>query len=176
MPRKTSVSPDSPEDPSPESGVSRFREGMRVLTQRRNLTKLIGLIALIAIGTSIYFYMQYDMLRKNPNALQEKEVAALVEEVGKLILLPEETPTVATVLDTAALAEQPFFVNAATGDKVLVFVSARQAILYRPSEHKIINVAPLHLEGSAAQQVQIPETTPEEPAVEEVVTDETAAE
>jgi hypothetical protein len=70
----------------------------------------------------------------------------IVEEVGVLIILPTgETPTVATVADPDALKGQPFFVNAETGDKVLIFTKAGEAILYRPSARKIVQVAPLNV-------------------------------
>jgi hypothetical protein len=64
--------------------------------------------------------------------------------------LPQgETPTVANVSDAdAAKKQSAFFVDAQNGDKVLMYVKAGQAILYRPSTNKIIKVAPLTLTNS----------------------------
>lgn len=104
------------------------------------------------------------MLEKNPQALQEQEVASVVAEVGQLIVLPEgETPVVAEVADIEALKGQEFFAKAATGDKVLIYTQALKAILYRPSTKKIIEVAPVVL-GPSEQPVA--ETTAPPPADE----------
>jgi len=65
---------------------------------------------------------------------------ALKTEVGTLIELPNETPTIATVTDPHELTSELFFKDAQVGDKVLIFSKAGQAILYRPSEKKIIAV------------------------------------
>lgn len=74
----------------------------------------------------------------------EYEVRSLVSDVGDLMLLPEdETPTLATVTDLHALEGQLFFKNAQEGDKVLMYLKAQKAILYRPSIGKIIEVGPI---------------------------------
>lgn len=74
----------------------------------------------------------------------EREVRALVASVGDHMLLPhDETPTVATVSDLHALEDQLFFQNAEFGDKVLMYMQAQKAILYRPSTDLIIEVGPI---------------------------------
>lgn len=85
-----------------------------------------------------------------------KEVDALVIAVGKLIALPtDEVPTVATVTDTEGIKDQPFFVNAKVGDKVLIYANAKKSILYRPSENKIIEVGAVNV----SQTQQTPEAS-----------------
>ncbi len=70
----------------------------------------------------------------------------LLVAVGKLMVLPDnEEPTIATVADLEKLKDQPFFVNAKLGDKVLIFATAKKAVLYRPDENKIIELAPLNI-------------------------------
>jgi hypothetical protein len=62
------------------------------------------------------------------------------------MLLPtEELPIVATVADPEKLKGQAFFVNATKGDKVLIYNTAKKAILYSPTENKIVDVAPLSI-------------------------------
>jgi hypothetical protein len=58
--------------------------------------------------------------------------------------------TMATILDPAELADQPFFMSAQKGDKVLLYTNAKKAILYSPSQNKIVDVAPVNL-GSTPQ-------------------------
>ena len=67
----------------------------------------------------------------------------VVERVAKLMLLPDETPTIAVVSDLSKLQGQLFFANAKEGDVVLMYPKARKAILYSPTLNKIIEVAPI---------------------------------
>src|SRR5438309_121571 len=122
---------------------------------------IIGVVLLVAaIVIAGYFYMQYKAsqdLLKNPNAAAAKQTQELIDTVGKLIQLPaKETPTVATVSDASKLANQPFFTNAKNGDKVLIYTTAKEAILYRPLENKIIAVAPVNI----GQASPTPSVTP----------------
>ena len=78
----------------------------------------------------------------NPEEAAKEEVRVLTEKVAMLVDVPKgETPTLATVNDPAKLKEQAFFTDAQGGDKVLVFVQAKRAILYRPSTGKVVQVA-----------------------------------
>jgi hypothetical protein len=62
--------------------------------------------------------------------------------VGRLYELPDEAPTLATIVDKEQLQGQEFFNRSQNGDKVLIFPQAKKAILYRPSTKKIVEVAP----------------------------------
>lgn len=69
---------------------------------------------------------------------------AIVAAVGRIMLLPAgERPTLARVTNLDNLRGESFFDNAAIGDVVLMYKGALKAILYRPSENKIIEVAPI---------------------------------
>ena len=112
---------------------------------------ILAILAVVAIGAAIYFYSQLSQLRADPQRIAQEEVKSLVIKVGKLIVLPEgEEPTVATVTDPELLKDQPFFANAKTGDKVLIYTNARKAVLYSPEENKIIEVAPVSIGAAAA--------------------------
>ena len=79
---------------------------------------VIALIATAASGMvgSYYFYSKYKAVAQNPNLEAERETAALVATLGKLMQLPEgETPTVATISDTEKLKDQVFFKAAPFG-------------------------------------------------------------
>jgi hypothetical protein len=97
---------------------------------------VLVLMGIIAIGGEAIF----GNLKNTKSPAPE----ATVQAVGKLIELPEgETPTVATISDLEPLKGQEFFSKAAIGDKVLIFDKAKEAILYRPSDDKIISKASL---------------------------------
>lgn len=73
------------------------------------------------------------------------EVSKLIDKIGSKMLLPEnDIPTVATVTDKSKLSNEPFFARAEDGDKVLIFATSKQAILYRPSIDRIVAVSPVN--------------------------------
>jgi uncharacterized protein YneF (UPF0154 family) len=116
---------------------------------KANVLLTVAILLLLAggAGGTYYFYDKYQTSQNildNPDIAAQEEVRLLTEKLGKLIVLPEdEEPTVATVLDKASLQDQPFFQKAENGDRVVIYTKAAQAILYRPSENKIIGVAPI---------------------------------
>lgn len=100
---------------------------------------------LVAIGFAYYFYNEASVLKKDPDKVAREETESIISRVSKLIVLPEEIPTMATVLDPAKLVDQPFFTKAKTGDRVLIYVKAKRAILYDPIANKIVEIAPLNI-------------------------------
>ncbi len=108
------------------------------------------LIVVAALGY-LYINAKHDADRlANPSEAAKQEADALKEKVGMLIQLPSEQPTIATVNDVSKLKGQAFFKNAQNGDKVLIFTGAKEAILYRPSTNKIINVAPVNIGNNSS--------------------------
>src|SRR3989339_1397733 len=104
---------------------------------------LIFLIIAGLAGTSAYYFKQYKKIKDNPQVVSQEETQFVISELGKLMELPEGTPSLATVQDKEKLKDQDFFRKAENGDKVLIYAEARQAILFRLSNKKIIEVAPL---------------------------------
>lgn len=120
---------------------------------KSRLMKVLSIIIfLAALGAAGYYFYRYQDVKKHPDKLTQQEVAGLKKAIAQLIELPaNEEPTLATVTDADALKkEQPFFVNAQNGDKVLVYVAAKKAILYRPSTGKLIEVGPVTIEPNSA--------------------------
>ena len=111
---------------------------------------------LVVLGGGAFGYQKYMALREenarlaNPQTAQESEANKLKEEVAKIIELPNENPTVATVVDVDKLKSQPFFASAQNGDRVLIFAQAKKAVLYRPGTKKIVEVAPINLGDTTA--------------------------
>jgi hypothetical protein len=79
--------------------------------------------------------------------IAKKEVSALLEKVGKLIVLPlGEEPTVATITDAEALKkEQSFYSDARNGNRVIIYMQAKKAIIYDEEKNILINVGPIFL-------------------------------
>lgn len=115
-----------------------------------NIYKVIIAIVLVsAVGTAAYFYHKYSKVKTVTTASVENQ--QVIDAVAKLIELPtDEQPTLATVTDPAKLSGQAFFAHAKTGDRVIIYAGAKKAILYRPSENKLVEVAPLNLDDANA--------------------------
>lgn len=134
---------------------------------------VVIVVIVIAIGFSAYQVIksrelnkQLNELKQTPQKAVEGETKALIEKIGKLIILPkDEQPTVATVTDLKPLQDQPFFKNAKINDKVLIYSVSKKAVLYRPDENIIIEVAPLNLDSGAstAGTESVPPQTPQTP-------------
>lgn len=110
----------------------------------RGLLWILILIVIGASGVSVYFYNRYRQATQDPQEIAQTESEKLLARVSKITLLPSgETPTIATISDPEKLKSQPFFNEAQTGDKVLIYTNARKAYIYRPSINRIISIAPL---------------------------------
>lgn len=135
---------------------------MRFLNRSR-IFQLITVVAVVSLIGAGYFYFQYRQVQKELSSakpapdqatLQSQENKRLIEEIGKLIQLPEgEEPQIATVTDIEKLKDQAFFQKAKNGDKVLIYTSAKKAILYDPDTKKIVDTAPLNIGSSRVKVV-----------------------
>ncbi|MBY0110564.1 hypothetical protein K2Y00_00955 [Patescibacteria group bacterium] len=106
----------------------------------------LGAAVVLCAAALVYLYSEYATLTQDPNAANERKIAAVVDKVEKIIdLPPNELPTLATVSDTSTLEDQPFFANAEVGDQVLLYTNARKAYLYSPSKNIIVEVASLNI-------------------------------
>lgn len=99
----------------------------------------VPIVIIVLLSVGLYFYFQH----KNAPLTNQQEAAALKDKLSKVIELPDENPVLALVTDKSMLSGQPFFMHAENGDKVLIFMKAKKAILYRPSSKKIIEVGPV---------------------------------
>jgi hypothetical protein len=116
------------------------------MSGKKILIPILVLLLLVSVASTAYLFMKVQKLQENPQQAAQAEVDSLLAEVGELIVLPEgETPTVATVSDPEQLKTQAFFTNAEKGDKVLLYTTAKKAILYNPNTHKIVEVAPVNI-------------------------------
>lgn len=130
----------------------------------RSLIVIIAfsIVLLASLTTAVYFYLRYQQTQNQlTKSTQASEQAALLSEVGKLILLPTgEQPSIATVSDVSKLKEQSFFAHARNGDKVLIYSKAKEAILYDPFANKIVAVGPISLTQTPSPTNAVPATLP----------------
>lgn len=105
----------------------------------------LSLVCAILFATTLYYRQQALSAKRTVPVVDSSASSTndLIGEISRLITLPaNEQPTIATVADPDKLKGQAFFSQAEVGDKVLIYPQAHQAILYRPSERKLISVGP----------------------------------
>jgi competence protein ComGC len=126
-----------------------------VATRNWKLIIIVIVAIIIALVPSIYFYSKYQSAVQNAG-INKEQTANYVSNLKKLIEIPaDENPSsVATVTDVTKLTGEPFFASAKNGDVMFVFDRVNKAILYRPSENKIINVLPVNIAPNVAQPAQ----------------------
>lgn len=132
---------------------------------------VLGTTMIVVIVSSLaaagYFYYQYRNVKmtKNVPAQEQSELDQLTAKISQFLELPQgEAPVLATVSDKSKLGNQTFFAKAENGDKILIYNKAGQAILYRPSSGKIINVAQATLGDQNGQAQQQQAVMPQEEA------------
>jgi hypothetical protein len=136
----------------------------RVIPSKRGLIiKIVtGLLFIALAVVCVFQFIELQNLRDPDYAAEQakSDAAVLKAEVAKLMQLPDEEPTIATVQDISKLANQEFFKDAQDGDKVLIFTVAKKAIIYRESEHKIINSGPIIINSTQPATETTPDSSP----------------
>lgn len=141
------------------------------ITSALVLRMLIGLIGIATFGSLIVNYVSVDRANralalklntyagtkpvaaiKKPEQIPDRsqalipvdrdEVQGYLEKIQSMVIVPtDEAPSLATVVSTESLRGEVFFRNVVLQDKLFLYDTARIAILYRPSEQKIVNMA-----------------------------------
>ncbi len=112
----------------------------------------ITILILVATGLSTYSFIRYKDATAfisyffNKDKFQSLEDARLITLLQQSAIVPEETPTVATVTDKEKLSNQTFFKQAQNGDLVYLFSEAKKAYLFRPSTKQIVEIGPLNIQ------------------------------
>jgi hypothetical protein len=102
----------------------------------------------VALGLGGYlFYAYQKALVANP----VEERRRLVETIGRAVLLPAEEPQVATVQNASKLANKVLAAKTQDGDKLLVYASAKQIFIYRPSSQKLVDILQIQDNDAAIQ-------------------------
>ncbi len=135
----------------PAQGSIVHRDDMVISKSRlKMLIAFFVLIALLGIGGAGYAFYHVSSVKSELADLRDARTqtkSQLVEEIGKMIILPEgEEPTIATVVDPELLRGQPFFKNAKAGDRVLIYSKDSRAVLYDPVAKRVVEIGYLNTE------------------------------
>lgn len=124
----------------------------------RGGSRLLLLAAIVIISGGTYQLLHTVVFKGEPEvapaqqASQLSEAEQLHQKLRQTLDLPEETPNLATVQDVSKVKDQLFFQRAQNGDKVLLYVKAGRAVLYRPTTGKVINLAPINSDTETPQE------------------------
>ncbi|KKQ44367.1 MAG: hypothetical protein US62_C0026G0004 [Candidatus Woesebacteria bacterium GW2011_GWA1_37_8] len=147
----TLLIPDSEYDipPSPFRDKPKAKEAKTSwLTPKKAIFYISGSL-FVALTLFIYTNFGSNKLKGN-SSLTKTDTQKIIKEVASKIDIPDETPTIITVVDLEKIKKYQFFNKADIGDLVLIFPNNKKAILYRPRDSKIIEVGKVQDEGSVA--------------------------
>jgi hypothetical protein len=139
---------------------SKTRKFKKPQLKIKKTTFLITTILVLAIGIAAISTFKYMDIKNNPQKVTESEQKSLISKISKHIELPDgEQPSIATVSDKEKLKDQAFFKDAQNGDTVLIYTNAKEAILYRESEDKVVKVAPIAIDTTQTNTGSTPTAT-----------------
>jgi hypothetical protein len=121
----------------------------KTATKRLNISTIITIgVVVISVLLAGYFYVEAENAREqSPEAVAARNLAdsqRIVEKVSEILITESEAePTVARVEDPQVLrdANPDFYKNVDAGDYLVLY--PQRAIIYRESENRVINVAPI---------------------------------
>lgn len=129
------------------------------LKQKRVAVALVGLL-LVAVAVAFWAGRGniFNSSVADPQQQYEQEALEAYESLSRIMLLPQEEPTIATVVNVDRLKQENplFYKDAENGDRLFLFVQNRQAILFRPQANKIINITSLDVGDLSVRQLQTP--------------------
>lgn len=126
--------------------------------QKKHLVRLLGLLLFLGVaGAGGYYYWQYEKVKKDPTIIAQEETKFITGKISAFVDVPkDEQPSIATVTDVEKLKDQAFFKKAKNGDKLVIFAKAAKAILYRPTENKIVDFTLVDTSQVAGAQTENP--------------------
>ncbi len=129
----------------------------------------VWLVAFVIVAGSlfaaVYYWNEAQEAREDSTEAVEQrnleETQQVVGSLGQVLLLSDENPTVARVEDPEILKQSnpDFYENIQAGDYLVLY--PQRAIIYRASETKIINIAPIVNTDQLRQSQEEQATQPE---------------
>lgn len=108
---------------------------------------LITIIVILVGVAGVFAYKYIDSVQNDP----QYQNAEVLGYIGKVVDLPSEQPTIATIIDTTKLSSLSLRTRALNGDKLLIYTSAKRLVLYRPATKKVIEILTI-VDGQTTQQ------------------------
>lgn len=132
-----------------------------------------AIVVVLLVVAVAFFFVKYMQVNKKYTAIPEIKNQQIIAKVGKVWLLPsDEAPTIFEVKNKSEQAPttswKEFLEKAENGDTILIYTKNNVAVIYRPSQNKVIKtdkadklipinvaiLAPADLQESTAKQLQ----------------------
>lgn len=113
------------------------------MTKKKKLFWMtLVIIALVCTYTLVMGLIYKNQMGTKKKA-QAKEEQQTIDKIAQLLRLPNENPIVTTVYNEKDFENNNLFRTVKKGDKILLYINAKQAIIYRPSTNQVIEVLPV---------------------------------
>ncbi len=144
-----------------------FQSAYSSLSKDKTLLSILIVVVIAVLAGAGFLYVQYQNTAKELKkvksqvsaqagaAVRQDEAKKYVTELGKIVRLPDETPSIASITDASKLKDQAFFKDAKNGDVLLVFSKSGKVILYDPVNKKIVDMTTLSTEAAFSQQFKV---------------------
>ena len=106
-----------------------------------SLTAIVLVVTSMILLAAIY---KNEITKKEKARIAEEQ--QIIDKTSKLLRLPNELPIVTTVYNEKDFENNNLFRVVKKGDKILLFINAKQSVIYRPSTNQVIEVLPVKSE------------------------------
>ncbi len=106
-------------------------------SRRKPLVAVLTILLVIAVAASAVLFTKYRQLSSSNTKEERQQIIRTIQDV---VALPDEQPTLSTVVDASKFTNPTLKARAKDGDKLLVYAKAKRLILYRPSTKKVIDM------------------------------------
>lgn len=104
---------------------------------RRGVISVLLVLLLLTTGVSALLFIKYQRaLGSNPS----EERQQIISKIEHVVLLPNEDPSLSTVVDSTKFTNQTLRDRAKNGDKLLIYAEAKRLVIYRPATQKVVDL------------------------------------
>ena len=107
---------------------------------KRKRTIIIWIVILITLTIAFLLATRFRNSQSDKQSTIEQADTKILKEIGTQLNLPYTKPIISTVYSPSEFTNNGELTSLKKGDKVFVYISSNEAIIYRPSEKKIINI------------------------------------
>ena len=100
------------------------------------------IIVLFFLTISFLLATRFRNSQSNKQNAIEDANSQIVKEIETQLNLPYTKPLIATVYSPSEFKNNGELTSLKKGDKVIVYISSNEAVIYRPADKKIVNVLP----------------------------------
>jgi hypothetical protein len=98
---------------------------------------ITGVVIVLLVAGNIFFFVKYRQAVDNNPDVQTQRI---IDDLRKTTTLPDETPSIVTVVDKTKLSNPTVAQGVENGDKIMLFQKAEKVVIYRPSTGQLVNI------------------------------------